>query len=117
MGKNPSRRLIALIAAYAVALQALVLPFSLAANGGSPPPCSVASAAGDDAGAAGHAPDCVCAAGCGMLCCGYTLAAPPQISVVVILQREKSTTPITRHAGLVLAAPSLVHAPRGPPAA
>jgi hypothetical protein len=72
----PKRRMIALAAAYLVALQALLLPLSVAA--GSPfmaPPCA-SSASQPASQPANHDTGCPCAAGCGMQCCAQALVAP-----------------------------------------
>jgi hypothetical protein len=74
-----SRRLIALLAAYVVALQALLLPLTVAAGASFDPHLCAASASADGAPApAGHDNGCGCAAGCGLHCCAQTLAIPPQ---------------------------------------
>ena len=73
------RRLIALFAAYVVALQALLLPLTVAAGASLDAHLCVTSAAVDGSPApAGHDNACPCAAGCGTQCCAQTLAAPPQ---------------------------------------
>jgi hypothetical protein len=76
------RRFIAVFAAYTVALQALLLPLSVAIGGplgntlcgasveGSPSPVS-------------HESGCPCAAGCGMQCCIHALGGPPEIAVAI----------------------------------
>jgi len=75
----PARRVIALVAAYVVALQASLLPLSVAA--GSPLQTSLCSEATN--AAPGTHTGCPCAAGCGMQCCAQGLLGPPQISVVM----------------------------------
>jgi hypothetical protein len=111
-----SRRIIALTAAYVVALQALLLPLSVAA--GSALAGSVcASSAGQTQAPAGDDTGCPCAAGCGMQCFAQVLPASPQAS-----------TAVTRTlAHMMAAAPQLAPAervdfrhpqnPRAPPAA
>ena len=74
-----SRRLIALLAAYVVALQALLLPLTVAAGATFEASLCTASATTDGAPPpASHDGPCPCAAGCGMHCCAQVLAAPPQ---------------------------------------
>ena len=74
-----ARRLVAWCAAYVVALQALLLPLSLAvANTVDLSLCVTASKT--DGTPASHPTSCPCAAGCGMQCCvhasnGVTQAA------------------------------------------
>jgi hypothetical protein len=76
-----SRRIIALIAAYVVALQALLLPLSVAAGAADFSLCvssvSASSHSGDD-----HGTGCPCAAGCGAQCCASATAGPPPAMVV-----------------------------------
>jgi hypothetical protein len=79
--------MIALAAAYLVALQALLLPLSVAAGNpfmGSPCVSSASQPVGHDAG-------CPCAAGCGMQCCVQALAAP----VPVLAERIPVTAFVT----------------------
>jgi hypothetical protein len=76
----PARRVVALFAAYVVALQALLLPLSVAV--GNPLQASLCSQTAN--GAPGkHDTGCPCAAGCGMQCCAQCLLEPPQISVMM----------------------------------
>jgi hypothetical protein len=73
------RRLLALAAAYVIALQALLLPLSVAA--GIPFGLSLCSSGASIAGSqapASHQSGCPCAGGCGMQCCVHALAGPPQ---------------------------------------
>lgn len=110
--------MLALFAAYVVALQALVLPLTVAAfampEAGlcvtvagevSPPPVS-------------HNTGCACAAGCGMQCCAQSFAAPPEQSGIA-LRAAQADVVVLPHATLV-AVPSsdgTPHSPRAPPAA
>lgn len=117
---TPSRRLMALLAAYVVALQALVLPLTVAAgaafdqglcvsatSGGAPSPAR--SPASHDSG-------CACAAGCGMQCHASALAGAPSIAFaayplrVSILAPAQPITAVVRPSGrtpLVARAPPL----------
>lgn len=70
-------RVIALAAAYAVALQAVLLPLSVAI-GSSPVLCLSSGSGGGSQAPAGHSPGCPCAAGCGMHCGIHVAAAPPE---------------------------------------
>jgi hypothetical protein len=81
---NRARPTIALVAAYVIALQALLLPLSVAV-GGAPffSLCSARTSAASSQSPAGHQDGCPCAGGCGMQCCVYTLARLPQ-SVTII---------------------------------
>ena len=113
-----SRRVIALAAAYVVALQALLLPMSVAAGGPFESSlCAAAAPVDGSPSPAGHDSGCPCAAGCGTQCCVQTLAGPPQVTIAY------------RHTGFSVFAPlpSIEAAirpvirgpqfPRGPPAA
>jgi hypothetical protein len=80
-GSIGSRRAVALIAAYIVALQALLLPLSVAA---APPFAAHLCAATADNGSdapAGPAGGCPCAAGCGLHGWdqGFVLPQPPGV--------------------------------------
>jgi hypothetical protein len=113
-----SPRVIALVAAYVVALQALLLPLSVAAGGPFESSlCAAVASVDGSPSPAGHDSGCPCAAGCGTQCCVQTLAGPPQVTVAY------------RHTGFSVFAPlpSIEAAirpvirgpqfPRGPPAA
>jgi hypothetical protein len=63
------RRLIALAAAYVIALQALLLPLSVAAGGAFDfSLCTAVTSADRPSSPAGYDSGCPCAAGCGMQC-------------------------------------------------
>ena len=108
-----------MFAAYVVALQALLLPLSVAV--GSPLDlnlCAAASSVDSSQAPASHQSGSPCAAGCGMQCAIHALAGPPQISVAYMQVGPR----------LVAASPLLVEAiirpivrgpqsPRPPPAA
>ncbi len=95
-------RVVALLAAYVVALQALLLPLSVAA--GSPFKTSFCAATNSVGGApAGHDSGCPCAAGCGTQCCVQTLASPPQavavklgLTCVIATASVRATVPVIR---------------------
>jgi hypothetical protein len=111
----PSRRIVALIAAYVVALQALLLPLSVA-----PPPdaslCASASPASPHSGD-GHATGCPCVAGCGTQCCVNAVGgSTPAIVVLAPAAIARLTPPPV----IVSAARPHLHSPqlaRAPPAA
>ena len=110
-----TRRIIALIAAYVVALQALLLPLSMAAA--SPFATSLCAAVSDGSShaPAGHDSGCPCAAGCGMQCCAQIFVGPAQIVVVhgvaaaVTLMPARALGPIIR---VAYRSPQI---PRAPP--
>ncbi|MBS0535317.1 MAG: hypothetical protein JSR72_14765 [Proteobacteria bacterium] len=115
--RPPTRRLIALAAAYLVAAQAVLLPLSVAAA--SPMLTSICVSAPDGAGhqPAGSANGCGCAATCGVMCCApATLAAPPAggrapPAVVQVLP------PVAAFVAVIRAADRVSHRPRAPPLA
>ncbi len=74
----PSRRIVALAAAYVIGLQALLLPLSVAAGGFLTPLCSGQLSVGNAQVPGSHDNGCPCAAGCGMQCGVHALAGPPQ---------------------------------------
>jgi hypothetical protein len=76
-----TRRLIALLAAYVVALEALLLPLTVATVNGSL--CSATASAESGHQPARHDAGCACAAGCGMQCGAQALANPPPTAVAL----------------------------------
>lgn len=108
-------RIIALLAAYAVALQALLVPLSIAVAA----PIGVICASGspnDTQQPAGHRTDAVCAVGCAMQCSGggpglsqtaSTLALVPVASLFAAFRADAVIAP----------ADFGPHNPRGPPRA
>ena len=72
------RRFVALLAAYVVALQALLLPLSVAAGTQFSSSLCVTLADGSHPPGS-HDNSCPCAAGCGMQCCGQALIASPSV--------------------------------------
>jgi hypothetical protein len=112
-----SRRIIALIAAYVVALQALLLPLSVAA--GSPFNTSLCAAAASANGVspASHDSGCPCAAGCGMQCCAQTFVGPAQIMVTRGVTRAVKVIPAPALEPVVRLANRGPQIPRAPPTA
>lgn len=123
--RSDSWRLMAIIAAYAFALRTLLLPFSIAAGGNvtgsstAVPICSSASIAGSsDTTPQGHNSECSCAAGCGTLCYGHVLTAPPQDVALTIHIAGEMLAAFHGHVdGTIALLPLRVCAPRGPPSA
>ncbi|MGH6665146.1 MAG: hypothetical protein ACREB2_09640 [Pseudolabrys sp.] len=112
------RRIVALAAAYVVALQALLLPLSIAAGG--PFGASLCAATISVAGApspASRDSGCPCAAGCGTQCCVQTLADPPQVTFLPGLRRAISISPAQKMASVIRLADRSPQVPRAPPAA
>ena len=110
-----TRRVVALLAAYVVAVQALLLPLSGAA--GSPFQTSLCAATSSVDGApAGHDSGCPCAAGCGMQCCVKTLAGPPQVIAVKLdLTRPIALAPASAIVRIIRVADRSPQVPRAPP--
>ena len=112
-----SRRAIALIAAYVVALQAMLLPLSLAAGPFASSLCAAATADAGSQTPGSHDTGCPCAAGCGMQCCAQTLASPPQVTSIRLgLTRVSVMTPAPALAPAVRSAARRPQIPRAPPA-
>jgi len=111
-----SRRIVALVAAYVVALQALLLPLSVTAGAAFSSSLCAASAEGSQP-PSNHETGCPCATSCGMQCCGQALIGPQQVVIALALPQARALTaapaiePIVRPAGRD---PQL---PRAPPAA
>jgi hypothetical protein len=118
MGKFfQSRRLVALATAYGIALQALLLPLSVAA--GAPFKSSLCVAATSVDGAplpASHDSGCPCAAGCGMQCCVQMLTGPQQGANASSLTRVRAMTPARLIKPVIRLADRSPQAPRAPPA-
>ena len=111
-----SRRFVALIAAYVVALQALLLPLSVVTGAAADSSLCTAAASLGAPQPASHHTSCPCAAGCGMQCCSSALAAPPRAVAVLIRTGVRITPP----AAIVAVAPPSLHTPqlaRAPPSA
>jgi hypothetical protein len=109
------RPIIALAAAYVIALQALLLPLSVAV-GGSPffSLCSAGTSVASSQSPADHQSGCPCAGSCGMQCCVHTLAAPPQtVTVLDLTQVGALITPAALEPVIRLAvrSPQVARAP------
>ena len=112
------RPIIALAAAYAIALQVLLLPLSVAAGGVFPfSLCSAGVSVGSAQAPAGHQNGCPCAGGCGMHCSIHALAGPPQTLVTGGLRQVSALILLPAFAGAVQPATCRAHFARGPPAA
>ena len=112
-----SRRMIGLLAAYLVALQALILPLSMPATAALADSLCITEGTGSPAQhPAGRDHGCPCCAGCGMQCAAPALAdappalpAPPQ--AVVTAAAVPALLAMTPRP-----APRSPQMPRGPPA-
>ena len=114
-----SRRWIALIAAYVVALQAVLLPLSVATAGPFvASPCSAHTTSDGKPLPADGQSGCPCAAGCGTLCCAQAVLAPEPVVIATEAQEfGPAPTPRFRPMGVVRAPDWRPQAPRGPPRA
>ncbi len=111
-----SRRVIALFAAYVVALQALLLPLSVAAGPFESSLCAAAMSADGAPTPAGHDSGCPCAAGCGTHCCTQTLAGPLAGTVILALTRAVAMMPVPAIERVIRVAVRSPQVPRAPPA-
>ena len=113
-----TRQIIALVAAYVVALQALLLPLSMAAA--SPLATSLCVAVSDGGShvpsPVNHDSGCPCAAGCGMQCCAQTFVGPAQIMVARRVTVAVTMTPAPALEPVVRLADRSPQIPRAPPA-
>lgn len=110
----PARRLVALLAAYVVALQALLLPLSVAAGG--PLQASLCSASADNAPVK-RDNGCPCAAGCGTQCCVQAFFGPPQTTIARDLTRFVAIAPALKSEGVARSPERSPLNPRAPPGA
>ncbi len=109
------RRIVALVAVYVVALQALLLPLSVEASLGSSI-CAASATIDGSQPPASHETSCPCAAGCGMQCCAQALIGPSQVVIVFGLTHAHAMTPAPTIEALVRPAEKGPQVPRAPPA-
>jgi hypothetical protein len=112
-----SRRWIAPIAAYVVALQAVLLPLSAVTAASLATSICSAHATNDRASPpADSRSACPCAAGCGTLCCAQAMLAPESAAIVRGADVfSPAALPHLRRASLVRAPDWRPQAPRAPP--
>jgi len=113
-----ARNIVVLFAAYVIALQALLLPLSVAAGPTiGPALCLSGTSTGRDHPPAGDQQQCPCAAGCGVQCCTQALITPPQIVIALLI--VPAVAIVTPHFSDFIQRSSDFepHAPRGPPLA
>ncbi len=110
-----SRPFFALAAAYVIALQALLLPLSVAVGGSTFfSLCSAGASVASSQSPADRQTGCPCAGGCGMQCCVHALAGPPQtlialgIAQVGVLRPPAALEPVVRSA---MRSPQVARAP------
>jgi hypothetical protein len=108
----------ALAAAYVVALQALLLPLSIAAGESFGSSLCVSSTSVEGQPASGsHESGCPCAAGCGTQCCVQTLAGPSQFAFAPVLSRAIAMGPTPVVVPAIRLAERRPQIPRAPPVA
>ena len=110
-----TRHIVTLIAAYTVALQALLLPLSVAAAG----PFAAALCITADTGSPqpGHDTGCPCAAGCGTQCCSTQLTAAPAAGDLAAAVSSHVVAPIAALQPAIRASSYSPQLPRAPPPA
>jgi hypothetical protein len=87
--------MLALAAAYVIALQALLLPLSIAAGGQFGSSLCTASASVEGQTTPGdHDSGCPCAAGCGTQCCVQSMAGTPQFTFSPVHSRVIAMAPL-----------------------
>ena len=112
------RRLVALAAAYVIALQVLLLPLSVAAGSVFDfSLCTAAPLADGSPAPGGNDTSCPCTAGCGMPCCVPVLAVPPPDLAALDQTGAVAMTPALALSPVIRPAARSPQIPRGPPAA
>jgi hypothetical protein len=115
-----ARAAVALIAAYAVALQmillALVGPMGGATQFAAQPICSTFGTAGTGSVPAGHSQDCLaaCLAGC---CCGATAVPVPGATVAYVPEPAQIVMAVIESATAMRPGITAAHRSRAPPLA
>ena len=112
-----SRRVIALLAAYVVALQALLLPLMVAAGAAFDSPLCSATSVETSHQPAGQDTGCACAAGCGIQCCAQALAGSPPAEFARLATRFSAIAPQAPVEAAVRPAGRSPQLARAPPAA
>ena len=117
--RRHARTAIALVAAYAVALQtillALVLPAAGTAAFAAQPICAASEAVGTGSVPAGHAHDCL--ATCLTGCCGTASAAPPIAAIVLAPQAAPAPASTLKRVATLRPLATGAHRSRAPPRA
>lgn len=110
-----TRHIVALIAAYAIALQALLLPLSIAAAG----PLTAVNCTSAQPGhvPSTHQTGCPCATGCMTHCCDSSLDVPASVRVVAPSLVSRQITHTYAFAAVRRVADHRPQIPRAPPAA
>lgn len=113
-----TRRLIALIAAYVVAIQALLLPLTVAASASLDASLCISSVSGDGSGSTtGHKTGGLCAANCAMQCCAPAFASPPRIELAFGATGAGTAAEPSVIVGVLIATTHTPQSARAPPGA
>jgi len=108
--------MVALIAAYLVALQGLLLPLSVAA--GAPFASGLCATSAEGSHSPGsHETGCPCAAGCRMQCCAQALAGPASIGIALARPRSSVIALATAIEAVFCPVSKGPQNPRAPPSA
>jgi hypothetical protein len=114
--RNRPRRTIALLAAYLIALQALLLPLSVAT--GAPLASEICSTSADGSHSpVSHDTGCPCAAACGMQCCAQALTGPASVGMALAPARSSVIAFVPAIEAVFRPAAKGPQNPRAPPSA
>ena len=113
--RTRSRRIVALTAAYVIALQAMLLPLSVVANASFASGLCASSIEASQP--VSHETGCPCAAGCGMQCCAEALGGLPPRAAVLELTYARVIAPAPVLKAVARPAAKGPQIPRAPPAA
>jgi len=113
---SPVRISVILIAAGVVALQALLLPLSVAAAGPLVTTLCTSAAQADSQKLVNQC-GCPCAGGCGTQCCAHALATPAPVIIGAAQAYAGAVVPEGRLAGVVCPVSHRPQIPRAPPLA
>jgi hypothetical protein len=109
---------LALLAAYAIALQAVLLPLTVMAGAADAQGLCATSSGGEQSAPTDRDAGCGCAAGCGMQCCAPALTGPPQGGAVIYI--AELAGPVAQSTGYqrqTILPHKGPHNPRAPPLA
>jgi hypothetical protein len=110
-----ARQICALLSAYVIALQALLLPLSVAADASFESSLCAAASADISQVPGNRDAGCSCAAGCGVSCCAQALDMPPGI-IAPGAKEARSLTTAMAVAPAVRPPTTGPQVPRAPPA-
>jgi hypothetical protein len=111
------RRVCALILAYVVALQALLMPLSAVAGASLGNSLCVAASADNSKGSESNDRGYACGAVCGVTCCAPILDGPPSVVIAVDLGSARPVAPVLAFTKPVQSGSKGPQIPRAPPLA